>query len=118
APFRGMLAAHLSETSPPVTLLFGVRYESHLLYRREFEALAAKFPQFRFEPTLTRPDAGWSGGTGRVQSHFPSLVLDSNGNRRHLVIYWWGMKQMVDDSRTILKGMGFDRKQILYKKYD
>ena len=29
-----------------------------------------------------------------------------------------GLKEMVDDVRSILKGMGFDRKQIRYEKYD
>ena len=29
-----------------------------------------------------------------------------------------GLKAMVDDVRVILKGMGFDRKQIFYEKYD
>ncbi len=42
APFRSMLQAHLNAASPQFTLLFGVRYESHLMYRAEFEELAAR----------------------------------------------------------------------------
>jgi CDP-4-dehydro-6-deoxyglucose reductase len=114
APFRSMLKAVLQEHSPAFTLLFGVRYESHLLYRQEFEALARQYPQFRFWPTLTQPGADWAGRTGRVQAHLSEAI----GGRRDVDIYLCGLEPMVDDVRQILKGRGFDRKQIRYEKYD
>jgi len=114
APFRSMLQAHLHASSPPFTLLFGVRYESHLLYRAEFEALALEYSHFRFWPTLSRPDATWSGRQGHVQVHLAEAI----GDRRDLDVYLCGLKEMVDDVRAVLKGLGFDRKQIFYEKYD
>ena len=114
APFRSMLQAHLSAWSSQFTLLFGVRYESHLLYRRELEDLARQFPNFRFWPTLTRPETDWTGRTGRVQAH----IEEALGARRDVDVYLCGLKAMVDDVRAILKGRGFDRKQIFYEKYD
>lgn len=114
APFRAMLEAHLKQRSPAITLLFGVRYESHLMYRAEFEEMASKFPQFRFWPTLSRPGEHWRGRNGHVQAHLAEALDD----RRDLDFYLCGLKPMVDDVRGILKGMGFDRKQILYEKYD
>ena len=114
APFRSMLQAHLNPASPAFTLLFGVRYESHLLYRTEFEAMAHAYPQFRFWPTLSRPDADWSGRQGHVQGHLAEAI----GERRDLDFYLCGLKEMVDDVRAVLKGLGFDRKQIFYEKYD
>lgn len=114
APFRSMLKAHLNAASPQFTLLFGVRYESHLMYRSEFEELARCFPQFRFWPILSRPDAGWTGRAGHVQAHLDEAL---NG-RRDVDVYLCGLKAMVDDVRRILKSQGFDRKQIFYEKYD
>jgi len=114
APFRSILHAHVNETWPPFTLLFGVRYESHLMYRAEFEEMARKFPLFRFMPVLSRPDANWSGRTGHVQAHLAEAI----GDRRDLDVFLCGMKAMVDDVRNILKETGFDRKQILFEKYD
>lgn len=114
APFRSMLKAALHGDSPAFTLLFGVRHESHLLYRREFEEMARSFPQFRFWPTLTQPAPPWTGRAGRVQVHLAEAI----GERRDIDIYLCGLKPMVDDARQILKGMGFDRKQIRYEKYD
>jgi ferredoxin-NADP reductase len=119
APFRAMLQQHLNasrlnQAAPAITLLFGVRYESHLMYRAEFEDLASRFPQFRFWPTLSRPEEHWNGRSGHVQAHLAEAI----GPRRDLDAYLCGLKEMVDDVRTILKGMGFDRKQIFYEKYD
>jgi ferredoxin-NADP reductase len=114
APFRSILQAHLNASSPAFTLLFGVRYESHLLYSEEFEQMALCHPHFRFWPTLTRPEPGWKGRHGRVQAHLAEAV----GQRRDLDFYLCGLKEMVDDVRSVLKGMGFDRKQIFYEKYD
>jgi CDP-4-dehydro-6-deoxyglucose reductase len=114
APFRSMLKASLAKDSPVFTLLLGARYESHLLYREEFEEMARRFPQFRFWPTLTRPGPQWTGRVGRVQAH----VAEAVGERRDIDVYLCGLREMVDDLRQILKNMGFDRKQIRYEKYD
>ena len=114
APFRSMLQAHLKASLSAFTLLFGVRYESHLLYREEFEEMARAHANFRFWPTLTRPDPGWTGRQGRVQAHLTEAI----GGRRDVDFYLCGLKAMVDETRAILKSQGFDRKQIFYEKYD
>ncbi|MEI9814084.1 MAG: FAD-binding oxidoreductase [Acidobacteriota bacterium] len=113
-PFRSFLQAYLPQGTPSFTLLFGVRHESHLLYRTEFEDYVARYPQFRFWPTLTQPPEDWKGRTGRVQAH----LFEAIGERRNIDLYLCGLKPMVDDVRAILKEMGFDRKQIRYEKYD
>jgi ferredoxin-NADP reductase len=113
-PFRSILRAHLPHGAPQFTLLFGVRYESHILYRTEFEDLAQRYPGFRFWPTLSRPGEDWLGRSGHVQVHLEEAI----GGRRDIDFYLCGLKEMVDDVRAKLKEMGFDRKQIRYEKYD
>jgi CDP-4-dehydro-6-deoxyglucose reductase len=114
-PFRSMLMAYLGQgDTKPITLLFGVRLEQNLLYREEFEELARVHPNFHFCPTITRPEPGWQGRTGRVQPH----LLEVIGERRDLDIYICGLKAMVDDVRAKLKALGFDRKQVIFEKYD
>jgi len=49
-----------------------------------------------------------------VQAHLKAAI----GNRRDLDFLICGLKPMVDDVRAILKEAGFDRKQIIYEKYD
>jgi CDP-4-dehydro-6-deoxyglucose reductase len=84
------------------------------LYTKEFEEMARTHANFRFWPTLTRPDPGWKGRQGRVQAHLAEAI----GAARDLDFYLCGLKEMVDDVRSFLKSLGFDRKQMIYEKYD
>lgn len=115
APFRSILQAYLGQGDQrQIILIFGTRYERKLLYREDFEALQNEHPNFRFWPTLSRPGPSWTGRSGHVQAH----LLEAIGERRDLDVYICGLKLMVDDVRALLKGLGFDRKQIIYEKYD
>jgi CDP-4-dehydro-6-deoxyglucose reductase len=115
APFRAMLHSVLSEQPDRrFTLIFGVRHREGLLYDEELRGLASTYPNFHYRPTLTRPPEGWTERTGRVQSH----TLEALGDRRDIDVYICGLREMVDDLRAILKGVGLDRKRIVYEKYD
>jgi ferredoxin-NADP reductase len=115
APFRAFLQhASVLESGEPVSLLFGARYEEGLLYRHEFEALKSSMPGFRFLPTITRPGPAWQGRTGWVQQHLEEALDGRTG----VDVYICGLKAMVDAVRAALKEKGFDRKQIVYEKYD
>jgi NAD(P)H-flavin reductase len=115
APFRGMLQAYLEAGgNHSVCLVYGVRHEASLLYREEFQAMERAHPNFRFIPTLSRPEETWTGARGHVQSH----VLEALGDHRDVVIYICGLKLMVDDMRARLKELGLDRKRIVFEKYD
>lgn len=115
APFRAYLQApEVTGSGAQITLLFGARYEEALLYRAEFEQLAAQNPRFRYMPTLTRPSASWQGRTGRVQAHLDEALA----GRTDLDVYICGLKEMVEEVRALLKQRGFDRRQILVEKYD
>ncbi len=119
APFRSILLDHLPRTSPEITLLFGVRYEAGLLYRGELEQLAERYRSFQFMPTISRPGEEWSGRIGRVQKHLDdALALRNDDERVTIDVYVCGLEEMVDDVRAELKRRGFDRKQIIYEKYD
>lgn len=115
APFRGMLQQHLAEhPDKQFTMIFGVRFELGILYREEFEAMEQTHRNFHLWPTLTQPGTQWSGRTGRVQNH----ILQAVGDRRDLDMYICGLKTMVDDVRQRLKDMGFERRRIIFEKYD
>jgi CDP-4-dehydro-6-deoxyglucose reductase len=119
APFRSMLLDYLPKTQPHITLLFGARHEQDLLYREDMERMAREFETFRFLPTLTRPNESWQGRTGRVQAHLDeALNLRGPEEIINIDVYVCGLKEMVDDVRHELKRRGFDRKQIIYEKYD
>ena len=115
APIRGMLQEIFDRgTDRQVWLIFGVRYPETILYRQEFDDLAARHTSFHFWPTLSRGPADWPGRRGYVQEHTESLLAE----RPDLDVYLCGLKAMVDDLRARLKARGLDRKQTRYEKYD
>ncbi len=118
APIRGMLEALFAPGAAldrEAWLLFGVRYRETILYREEFERLAAREPRFHFVPTLSRAASDWTGERGHVQEQLRARFA----GRRDFDAYVCGLKAMVDDVRKILKeGFGLDRRQIHYEKYD
>ena len=70
-------------------------------------------------PLLTQPGESWTGPHGRVQAHLDeALALRTPEEIVNVDVYVCGLKEMVDDVRQELKRRGFDRKQIIYEKYD
>jgi CDP-4-dehydro-6-deoxyglucose reductase len=115
APMRSILPGTLDEhPDKQFTLLFGTRTPETILYRDEFEALEKSHANFHFWPTLSRASADWTGRRGHVQSH----LVEALGERRDMDVYVCGLRAMVDDVRTRLKEMGFDRKRIVTERYD
>jgi len=118
APFRSMLHWLLADPArhegKQFWLLFGVRFEQDIYYREEFERLAAQHDTLHFLPTLSRGAAEWKGLRGYVQQHLPEIV----GSRADMHAYICGLDKMVSANRSLLKSLGWDRKQILYEKYD
>jgi ferredoxin-NADP reductase len=118
-PLRSMIKHALAkgETSPMV-LLFGVRREEDRLYQDEMEALAKAHPSFRAFYTLSRPNPGWGGKTGYVQTHVEALwrELEASGPPH---AYICGLERMVGAVRDLLrKQMNVERKQVHSERYD
>jgi ferredoxin-NADP reductase len=118
APFRSMLHWLLADQErhrgQQFWLLFGVRYEQDIYYRAEFERLASEHSNVHFLPTLSRGGPEWNGLRGYVQEHLPGIV----GARTDVHAYICGLDKMVSANRELLKSLGWDRKAILYEKYD
>jgi ferredoxin-NADP reductase len=95
-------------------LLFGNRTEKDIYYHDEFERLAREHANFDYLPTLSRGGPEWKGLRGYVQEHVPGIVA----GRTDMHAYICGLDKMVKANRDLLKSLGWDRKSILYEKYD
>jgi ferredoxin-NADP reductase len=118
APFRSMLHWLLADPTrhqnKQLWLVFGNRTEKDIYYHDEFLALAVKHANFHYLPTLSRGGPEWPGLRGYVQEHVPGIVQD----RTDMHAYICGLDKMIKANREQLKGLGWDRKSILYEKYD
>lgn len=118
APYRSMLhwlfADHTRHQDKHFWLIFGSRYETDLYYHDEFVRLAGEHANFDYLPTLSRGTPQWTGLRGYVQEHVASLAT----GRTDMHAYVCGLDKMVSANRDLLKSLGWDRKSILYEKYD
>jgi ferredoxin-NADP reductase len=118
APLRGMLhwlfADPARHQGREFWLVFGVRYESDLYYNDEFLQMARQHPNFHYIPTLSRQNPTWEGARGYVQEHVRRIAA----GRTDMDAYICGLKDMVLANRDLLKELGWDRKSILYERFD
>lgn len=95
-----------------IHLIFGTRYENAILYRDEFEALAARNPNFTYTVALSRePD--WEGVKGYVHQVYETKYKDRPDTR----FYLCGWQYMIDEARERLEKMGFDKTKVFYELY-
>ncbi|HWR37511.1 MAG TPA: FAD-dependent oxidoreductase [Clostridia bacterium] len=119
APFRGMVQWLFADPSRHhghhFWLVYGTRYADDIYYREEFEQIAAANPNFHYIVTLSRGDDAWAGARGYVQHHVREIVDGS----KDMEAYICGLNDMVSANRAMLKDeLGWDRKQIVYERYD
>ena len=103
----------------------------------EGEALARRFSHFHYLPTLSRAAEGWTGLRGYVQEHVARIVeeraarlapallapvadAEASEPEKNFDIYAYicGLNEMVTGVRAQLAGLGWDRKQIVFERYD
>ena len=95
-------------------LIFGNRTERDIYYHDEFLRLAQAHANFHYLPTLSRGGPEWKGLRGYVQEHVSAIAQ----GRTDMHAYVCGLDKMVKSNRELLKSLGWDRKSILYEKYD
>ncbi len=113
APFRSMMN-HIKDHNIPhqnITLVFGCRTKSTLLYYEEMKKLAESVPGFQYIPTLSREE--WEGRSGYVHPSYEGLGAERNPANFFLC----GWKGMIDEAKKRIMDMGYDKKQIHVEIY-
>lgn len=105
-------------------LVYGARHASEIYYQHYFEKTAAEHGNFHFLPTVSYPHEGREGLRGNVEIQVRKLLLDgagldaSIGDAKPGQAYICGLNEMVAANRAQLKELGWDRKQIVFERYD
>jgi ferredoxin-NADP reductase len=142
APMRGFIEYLFPDNAPDrtegrqISLVYGTRHATELYYGDYFARVAAEHPSFRYITTLSRPDESWAGPRGYVQEHVqgivcahPSYVPNAATPPAAAPVaeapatfsihaYICGLNNMVSANRECLKALGWQRKQIIFERYD
>jgi NAD(P)H-flavin reductase len=102
APLWSMMATLLAQpSSPPITLLWGLRCESDRYYLQELESWKTQYENFSYVLTLSQPSSAWQGETGRVTDLLQALSIVD-----HLAVYVCGNRMMVKEVTDLLNKKG------------
>lgn len=109
------LATHLLEAGyeREIRLFWGLRTVEDLCLTDELDALAARYPNFSWHVTLSRPPAGWSGLRGRVTESVPPLLERLAG--QHFVLC--GNGSMIDELSAALSDVGVAQQHVHGEAY-
>lgn len=103
APIRSMLLANAERSDPrPATLFWGLRNQRDLYDQEELAELSRRTPTFTAITTLSRPDPGWSGSSGRVLR----LIEERIASVKNLAVYLCGNSAMIADTTALLQKKG------------
>jgi CDP-4-dehydro-6-deoxyglucose reductase len=113
APFRSMVNyIHLHDIPyRNIYLVFGCRRKADLLYFEELAELQKNNPRFFYLPTLSREH--WEGHHGYVHSVYEDLCRE----KQDALFFLCGWKHMIDEAKTRIVAMGYDRKAIHQELY-
>lgn len=120
APFRSMVH-HINNHNIPhqnIYLLFGTRTKADLLYFDEMSRLDLQMEKFHYIPTLSREN--WGGCCGYVHAVYENLVHEKMNGSPELPpagFYLCGWKNMIDEAKQRIQGLGYDRKSIHQELY-
>jgi len=105
---------HIKNNNIPhknIYLVFGCRTKAGLLYYNEMKNLQNEMGGFHYIPTLSREQ--WDGHTGYVHAAYELLCID----KKPAKFFLCGWKGMIDEARTRIAGMGYDKKAIHFEIY-
>lgn len=116
APLRAQLIDIFNKNIPHknIYMVFGNRWTKDIIYRQEMEDLAAKYPEYKFIPVLSRDNDGWTGRKGYVHPIYEEIFAD----KRPAYFYICGWADMLKEARQRLEAMGYDKKLVKFESYD
>jgi ferredoxin-NADP reductase len=124
APIRGFVQWLFADDSRhqgrEIYLVYGTRYPTDIYYKDYFDLIAHDFSNFHYIVTLSRAEDDWKGQRGYVQEHVRRIVESRpESERKNMEAYICGLNNMVSANRKMLKEeLGWDRKQIVFERYD
>jgi ferredoxin--NADP+ reductase len=81
APYISFLRSHIRDhQNSNLAVIHGAGYQWDLGYYSELSFIQHSFQNFKYFPTLLKPDSSWNGLTGYIQNHLEDGILERIAN--------------------------------------
>ena len=101
----------------PVTLWWGMRYETDVFWQEELASLAARYPNFHYTVTLSRPTESWMGSASRRSGRVTQHVVGETPELTASEFYLCGSRKMIVDMRGQLTENKVPQSQIFTETF-
>ncbi len=119
APFRSMMHNIALKNIPHknVYLIFGTRKKENLLYYEELKQLCTANTGLHYVPVLSRE--AWEGAKGYVHEAYKKIIAakSNNGALPPAHFFLCGWKNMIDEAKATITGLGYDKRAIHLELY-
>ncbi len=120
APLRSIILDQLQSEKrrPCISFWYGARNLRELCYKQQFDALAERYPHFRWQAALSEPGydqdgvAEWSGPTGFIHTVVLEQYLAAHPAPDEIDFYICGPPLMNIAVKQMLEDLGIDRQSI------
>jgi ferredoxin-NADP reductase len=114
-PLRSMIRNATDQgLSTRILLVYSARSEADVVFGIEMEQMIKQNPNLKVLITLTAPDPGWKGRTGRIDR---TLIEREIPNLKEQIFFTSGPPLMVDTIVAILKELGVQHDHIHQEQF-
>ena len=121
APMRSHIVDlfHTKRIKRLVTFWFGARSLREMFYDEDFKAIAAEFPNFKYNVALSEPlpEDNWTGPTGFIYQVVYDNYLSKHEDPTEIEYYMCGPPMMISAVDKMLYDQGVDKDMIAYDEF-
>ncbi len=112
-PFRSIICDLLKNKhfTLPIRLVWGMRHEEEVIWRDEFESMAANYANFQFDLIVSRPTDAWKGFKGHVDEVLSRTKWEGWN------AYICGNQKMIEEICVLLKARGVKPEDLHFEKF-
>ena len=99
----------------PMVLLYGNTSEATITFREDLDQIAGSFPHLKLVHVLSAPDPDWTGHSGHLGE---DLIRTEIGETTAWTFMVSGPPSMVEAIRSMLDGLGVERAQMVFERYE
>ncbi len=110
---------HTKRIKRLVTYRYGARSLREMFYDEDFKAIAAEFPNFKYNVALSEPlpEDNWTGPTGFIHQVVYDNYLSKHEDPTEIEYYMCGPPMMISAVDKMLYDQGVDKDMIAYDEF-